>query len=218
MLQITKTFLIGTHSKLNIQDDFMANCNSQLAPAVHTSDLLTLSVIGKPQTDSYRIHERRTAVACMMRWWTITFTWRKNSIWQRRDKGIALRMTNLNSCRASKLKRIPSLATLPAKSGGGGHILNISMHKMQKLFSTLSIPCTTTWRHCDPKAHHYRNCKLQLSWIVAAALRWQWHFRGRNKRTTMARERRSGDSDGSYRCWSAGKRQRPLAEKCIRWN
>ncbi len=67
MLQITKTFLIGTHRKLTIQDDYMENCNSQLAPAVHTSDLLTLSVIGKPQTDSYRIYERRTAVACMMR-------------------------------------------------------------------------------------------------------------------------------------------------------
>jgi hypothetical protein len=141
-------------------------------------------------------------------WWddglSHSLTRRKNSIWQRRDKEIALRMTNLNSCRASKLNRIPSLTTLPAKSGGG-HILHISMKKMQKPCSTLSIPCTTTWRHCDPKAHHYRNCKLQPSCNVAAALKWEWHFRGEDERTKMAGERRSRDSGGSHCCWSAGK-------------
>jgi hypothetical protein len=49
MLQITKTFLIGTHRKLTIQDDFMAKLPTCSCWA---SDLLTRSVTGKPQTDS----------------------------------------------------------------------------------------------------------------------------------------------------------------------
>lgn len=92
MLQITKTFLIGTHRKLTIRDDFHGKLQLPTC-SCWASDLLTLSVTGKPQTDSYRIHERRTAVYV---WWddglSHSLTWRKNSIWQRRDKEIALRM------------------------------------------------------------------------------------------------------------------------------
>jgi len=94
MLQITKTFLIGTHRTNWPYRMF----SWQIA----TPNLLLLCILQiyehSPSQGNHKlIHTGSMKDELLLYvWWddglSHSLTWRKNSIWQRRDKGIALRM------------------------------------------------------------------------------------------------------------------------------